>query len=295
MRKSISFVLPALMVLTFAGCRSINLQNSGYQTTAGGVAVTSSGGSVQMQQAGNVAGVGARPSTLNQPPAKGEIATASGVLEKVRVLIRTQGLGGADGDQTAVLLRNSTEGALAAANYKVVADGPSEIIVDMEVNCAPLNARGSRVVYKGDADVSVTRAPDFNRLTGQTMRDMVARNRFDVAGSPGRDRSDALKSVADKMSSVVAPWLADACLKVGGNCEICIVTISNAWFLGPHSDYPTKFVKVVSGMGGVYSCTILATDNVNKSLQARIVYDKDRFPDGVMNRLYTIWELNIHR
>lgn len=295
MKKILYFGFLSVIALTFTGCRSVNLKESGYETTVGGGSVTSSGGSVQMQQPVRVNGVGARPATVNQPPAKGQIATASSVLEKVRVLVRAKGKGDADAEQVAVLLSNGVEGSLAAANYKIVTDGASEITANMEVNASKLNARGSRVVYKGEADATVTRSPELNKFTGRTMKDLVARNRFDVSGSPGRGKGEALKSVADKLSSVISPWLAQSCLKVGGNCEICVVTISNAWFLSPHSDYPSKFVKIVNGLDGVYGCTILTTDNVNKSLKARIVYDKNRFPDGVINRLYTIEELNIHR
>ena len=295
MKKIIYLTLLGVIAISMTGCRSVNLKESDYETIVEGKSVTSPGGSVEVQTPGRVEGVGGASSTVNQPPAKGQIAKASAVLEKIRVLVRAQGKGEADAEQVAVMLSNGVEGALAAANYKVVMDGPSEITASMEVNSSKLNARGSRVVYKGDVDASVARSQAFNAITKQSMKDVVARNRFDVTGSPGRGKGDALKSVADKMSSVVAPWLAQSCLKVGGKCEVCVVTISNAWFLSPHSTYPSKFVKIVRGIDGIYDCTILATDNTNRSLKARIVYDKDRFPDGVINRLYNIKELNIHR
>jgi len=282
----------------FSGCRTVDTAASGYQTTVtqGGppIQVTASPGGVTTQQPVQVKGVGARPDAVNLAPAQTQIATASAVLEQVRVLIRPAAMG-QDATQVATLLGSGLQGSLAKAGYRVVYDGPSEIVADLDVKCAPLNARGTRVVYKGDVDVAVTRSPEMNAVTRQVMTDVVARNRFDVTGSPGRGSGDALKSVADKMGAVASPWLADACVKVGGKVEVCIVTVANAWFLSPHSDYPTKFVQQVRALGGVYDCTILATDNVNRTLQARVVYDRDRFPDGLINRLYTIPELNIHR
>jgi hypothetical protein len=101
--------------------------------------------------------------------------------------------------------------------------------------------------------------------------------------------------VADKLSATVSPWLADACLKVGGKLEVCIVTIANGWFLSPHSDYPTRFVQRVRAMPGCYDCTILATDNVNKTMQARIVYDRDQFSRRGDEPAVPVPELNIHR
>ncbi|MDD4102112.1 MAG: hypothetical protein PHU80_05705 [Kiritimatiellae bacterium] len=295
MKQLIHLSFVAGLALMLAGCRTVDTKATGYQSvTSQGQPVVASPGSVTTQQPVQVKGVGARPDAVDLRPAQTQTATASAVLEQMRVLVRASAAG-ADAEKVATLLGSGVQGALAAAGYRVVYDGKAEIVADLGVTCEALNARGTRVVYKGDADVSVTRTPELNVITGQQMKDMVARNRFDVSGAPGRGAGDALKSVADKMSAVVSPWLADACLKVGGKLEICIVTIANAWFLSPHSDYPTLFVQRVRAMDGVYDCTILATDNVNKTLQARVVYDKDRYPDGIVNRLYTIKELNIHR
>jgi hypothetical protein len=294
MKKQV--LMMAVGALVLAGCRTIDTGASGYQTTvtAGGVPVTASPGTGTTQQPVQGKGVGARPDAVNLAPANTQIATASAVLEQVRVLVQATAEG-RDATQVATLLGAGVQGALAAAGYRVVYDGASEIVAHLDVTCAPLNARGTRAVYKGDVDAAVTRSPELNQLTQQKMQDLVARNRFDVTGAPGRGKGDALKSVADKMGATVSPWLADACLKVGGKMEVCIVTVANAWFLSHHSEYPTRFVREVRRLPGVYDCTILATDNVNRTLQARVVYDKDRFPDGLMNRLYTIPELNIHR
>ncbi|MEI7899130.1 MAG: hypothetical protein WCK89_02680 [bacterium] len=294
--KKMMFVTGAgMLALAMTGCRTVETKTVLYPaTTAGGVSVTASPGMIVTPQPVQVTGVGARPTAVDLRPAQTQIATASAVLEQVRVRVRPVAAG-QDATQVATLLGNGVQGALAAANYKVVYDGPAELYADLGVTCEPLNARGTRVVYKGDVDATVTRSPEFNAITKQVMTDMVARNRFDVQGAPGRGAGDALKSVADKMATTVSPWLADACVKVGGKAEICMVTIANAWFLSSHSEYPTLFTQRVRALAGVYDCTILATDNVNRTLQARIVYDRDRFPDGIINRLYTIEELNIHR
>lgn len=297
MKKWAFFAGAGCLAFVLTGCRTVDTSASGYQTTttSGHVPVTASSGQVVVQQPVQVSGVGVRSPTVNVRSSQTQMATASAVLEQVRVWIRPTAAE-PEATRVATLLSNGLQGALAKAGYRVVYDKPFEIVADLEVaNCKLLNARGTRVVYKGDVDVAVTRSSDLNVITKQVMRDVVARNRFDVTGAPGRGPDDALKSVADKMSAVVSPWLANACVKVGGKMEVCIVTIANAWFLSPHSDYPTKFVQRVRALGGVYDCTVLATDNVNKTMQARVVYDKDRFPDGLINRLYTIPELNIHR
>jgi hypothetical protein len=296
MKNLLTLTVAGVTALALTGCRTVDTQNSSYQlTTPSGVSVTASPATTPTQAPVQVTGVGARPTAVDLRPAQTQIATASAVLEQVRVRVRPVATGGQEAVQAATLLGNGVQGALAAANYKVVYDGAAEIYADLGVTCAALNERGSRVVYKGDVDASVTRSPEFNAMTKQVMTDMVARNRFDVQGSPGRGEGDAIKSVADKMASTVSPWLAEACLKVGGKTEVCLVNIANAWFLEPHANYPALFTKHVRALPGVYDCTITATDNVNKTMQARVVYDRARFPDGLINRLYTIPDLNIHR
>jgi 2-keto-3-deoxy-L-rhamnonate aldolase RhmA len=115
------------------------------------------------------------------------------------VLVR-QASRGEDAEQVAVLLGNGVQGALAAAGYRVVFEGRADIIADLGVTSEPLNARGTRVVYKGDADVAVTRAPELNAMSGQQMKDMVARNRFDVTGRRGAAQG-AMRSRAWRTSS----------------------------------------------------------------------------------------------
>ncbi len=292
------------LALALTGCRTINgktvvypvkdnngkrLDQSPGPLTVPTPVKSGGAGSEQVQQVGP-----GQQGVVNVPPQQPQMAIASHVLEKVRVLVRPHAAG-QDGEQVATLLRNGLEGSLAAAGYKVVHDGPAEIYADLAVTCVPLNARGTRIVYKGDADVSVTRSPEFNTITHQFNLDRVARNRFDVQGLPGRGDGDALKSVADRMTVSVSPWLAEACLKVGGRAEVCELTIANAWGLSPHSDFPSRFCREVLALGGVYDCQVDATDNVNRTVRARIVYDRDRFPDGIVNRLYTVPALNTHR
>lgn len=320
--KSIQVLMAAAVAAgMLAGCAGPKIVGAGTgQVVVGpnGVPVTKSPGNVTLQQpvkespAPAVAPVPVAPTPAPVTPApapvapapvvnaaKGseaaQIARASAVLEKMRVAIAPVEEADAADAELSRLLVAGVQGGLAAADYRVVAGGDSEIRVGIDVSSKLANQLGTRQVFKGDADVAVMRTPYFNAITQQQLVDVDARRRFDLKGEPAK-AEDAMKALADKMAAVVAPWVAESCLKVGGkSTEICVVTIDNAWFLDSHADYPTMFVKVVKALPGVYDCTILLTDNVNRKIQARVVYDKDRYPDGLINRLYTIKELNISR
>ena len=40
---------------------------------------------------------------------------------------------------------------------------------------------------------------------------------------------------------------------------------------------------------------MISTDNVTRSVRVEVIYDKDMFPEGLVNSLYTVRELNLYR
>jgi hypothetical protein len=233
-------------------------------------------------------------------PASPEVkAVVNGTVQPLRVLVSIDGSGDKSGNAYALsgYLQSNLEGALAAGGYRVVYEGDHEILVSTcgSVMCKERNRRGSRSVYYGDADVQVTRAAFRNTMTDQTMRDVVARQRFDVQGGEARTRTEAIKSVADSLGPALSQWAAQSVSKIAAKLERCEVTIDNAWTYRGEEDYPSRFVATVHRMRGVYQCRIISTDNVNRSFRAEIVYDKDMYPDGIVNGLIATRGLNLYR
>ena len=233
-------------------------------------------------------------------PADPEVkAYVDGTVQPLRVLVSIDGTGDKTGNAYALsgYLQSNIEGALAASGYRVVYEGDHEILVSTcgPVMCKERNRRGSRQVYYGDADVQVTRAAFHNSMTDQTMRDLVARQRFDVQGGEARTRTEAIKSVADTLGPDLARWAAQSVMKVASKLERCEVTINNAWAYRGEEDYPSRFVATVHRMRGIYQCRILSTDNVNRSIRVEIIYDKDMYPDGIVNGLIATSGLNLYR
>ncbi len=223
----------------------------------------------------------------------------NGTVQPLRVLVSIDG--GKDQSsasyQLSGYLQSHLESALAAAGYRVVYEGNHEILVSTcgQVTCQERNKRGTRSVYYGDADVQVTRAAFENTMRNETMRDIVARQRFDVQGGQARTPTEAIKSVADTLAPELSKWTAASVTKVASKLECCQVTISNAWTYRGEEDYPSRFTATVNRMRGIYSCRILSTDNVNRSFRAEIIYDRDMYPDGIVNGLIATSGLNLYR
>jgi hypothetical protein len=132
-------------------------------------------------------------------------------------------------------------------------------------------------------------------MTDQTMRDVVARQRFDVQGGEARTRTEAIKSVADTLGVELSKWAAQSVTKVASKLERCEVTIDNAWTYRGEEDYPSRFVATVHRMRGIYQCRVLSTNNMSRSIRVEIIYDKDMYPDGIVNGLIATSGLNLYR
>jgi len=243
-----------------------------------------------------VAGTGAADARLRPaaPTRQQHAAVVSVMPEPARVMVRTVA-DGKDAAQVAALLVGGVQSALAAPRYSVVNDGPAEIVANLGITCGQA-AEQTGAGYKGACDVSVVRSPDLVDFVAQARTDVVARDRFEVTETSGTGSEDALQSMSGKMNGKVSPWLADTCEKIGGKLEILVVTLSNARYVDTRrSDYPTHFARRLRGLGGVFDCKILASDAAKGTLQARVVYDKTQFPEGFVNRLYKLPDLNLRR
>lgn len=192
-------------------------------------------------------------------------------------------------------VQTNVEGVLAQSGYRVVYDKPAEILVYGTLRTKKVNSRGTRVAWNGEADMEITRAPEVNAITGQTMRDVVAKQRFDAKSGDARSDADAYKALADRLTHPLAGFARNGVRKVAGKMQRCTLTIANAWLPYDAPGYPTLFTQRVSAMPGVHSCRIVDTDNAARTMTAEVIFDAEAYPDGFVNRLYQVPDLNIVR
>ena len=219
-------------------------------------------------------------------------------LRPLRVLVSMDGGNKKDAQAFSQRIQSNVEGALAGRGYRIVYDRPAEVLVSTcgPVMCELRNKRGSRVVYRADADVQVTREPLVNKVkNNEVMKDVVARQRFDAQGKESRDETDGIKSVADALGPQLSEWVGQSVTRIAGTLERCEFTIRNAWNYRGEEEYPSRLVATINRIKGVYKCVVLSTDNVTRSVRVEVIYDKDMFPEGLVNSLYTVRELNLYR
>lgn len=192
-------------------------------------------------------------------------------------------------------LQTNLEGALARAGFKVVYAKPAEVLVYGTLRASKVNERGSRVAWKGDASMEITRAPEVNSINGQVMCDVVSKERFDAKSGDARSNDEAQQQIADRLGPKVAAFAQTGVNKVGGQLKLVELLVVNAWQPQDAAGYPTFFTQKVSAMKGVYSCRIVSTDNATRTMRAEVIYDSAEYADGFLNRIYTMSELNIVR
>lgn len=221
---------------------------------------------------------------------------ATATAKPLRVLVSLNDGNEADKPSTCKrTLQTNLEGALARAGFKVVYAKPAEVLVYGTLRASKVNERGSRVAWKGDADMEITRAPEVNSINGQVMSDVVAKERFDVKSGDARSNDEAQQKIADRLGPKVAQFAKNGVNKVGGQLKLIELMVVNAWQEQDAAGYPTLFTQKITAMKGVYSCRIVSTDNATRTMRAEVIYDSAEYPDGFLNRVYTMSELNIVR
>lgn len=180
-------------------------------------------------------------------------------------------------------LRSRVEGALAGEGFALAGEGrPAELAVDVSVKAERLNQRGSRVVWKGDADARVSRAPAGVPEGAAT----IARTWREVKGSEARGDEAAQKGLAERLAPEVAAFAAESAEKAAAGLRAVEVEARNAWGRPDEAAaYAAKFAQTVQGMTGVYRCVVLETKAAERRLLADVLYDGELVPEGIGNRI----------
>ena len=284
-------VIVAVSAVAFAGC--VTTYNEPVEPRA----PRTVSGEVSRGGGGNVSPHGKRHTEGVKAGRSSRSGRVANWAEKpLRVLVSLNDGNSADKPSTFKrCVQTNIEGALSASGYRVVYDKPAEILVFGTLRARKSNSRGTRVAWTGEADMEITRAPEVNAINGQTMRDVVAKQRFDAKSGDARSDADAQKILSDRLTASLSGFASKGIRKVAGKMRGCTLTIANAWHPYDDPGYPTLFTQRVSAMPGVHRCRVVATDNAARTMTAEVVFDADAYPDGFVNRLYLVKDLNLVR
>ncbi len=177
------------------------------------------------------------------------------------------------------------EGVLADKRFSMDAKTP-DIVVALGTELVLLDKSGSYFRYNGKADVRVERSHDA-RLLGQKV--------IEVSGDRKLTESEAELGVSRKLGAAVAQWVIGVCAPLQTELAANDITIKRRApsLKTDDPDYVKKFVDRVGSLGGILSCRLVQQDNDARSMVFRVVYYRNLFPEGLLNKLTLIKDLQI--
>ena len=193
--------------------------------------------------------------------------------------------GDSNAERVAEAVRKAVEGRLAEKRFAMNAGEP-DILVELGVKVIPFDKSGSYFRFNGQADVKAVRCRD-ERLLGQHV---VA-----VAGERKLGLGESLSGLSEKMGGEVAEWAVGACLPLQTELGANDITVHRRLpaLASNDPEYVAKFVGRVGALKGIVSCRLVQHDYNTRTMVFRVVYYRDLFPEGLLNRLALDRELGI--
>ncbi|MEI6150194.1 MAG: hypothetical protein WCS01_13925, partial [bacterium] len=162
----------------------------------------------------------------------------------------------------------------------------ADLKIDLNVKIVLFDQSGEYYRYNGDIESVVTRADNAKVLGRQT---------FHAEGPRALGSQSALRGLADKLTPELDKWVLATCTAVRSElaAEDVLVQRRLPNLASGDPAYALHFTKTVDELPGVVSCTLVAQDYAARTMTFRVVYDKNAFAGGFMNRLLTIEQLGL--
>lgn len=229
--------------------------------------------------------------TVTSPRASGAPGQPrAAAVAEMRYLNLSVGANGSnrDGVVVAGLLQQKMANNLASQGLVISDASSSDVRLNLNVQAEPFDQSGNYYVYDAELTASAILS------AGQRARPLGI-NTFKVRSERKLGKADALRSASDVLSKQSTPWCLDAVSPASCGLLANDVTVRIPWFKTRtgQAKYARDFIQTVSGMGGVVTCRVMEHDYNAKTVVFRVVYFRDSFPAGLLNKLATKDRLNI--
>ena len=182
-------------------------------------------------------------------------------------------------------IRNMVEESLVDAGYLVNKKLP-DLVVGLNVETDLWDRTGPYYVYKGACSASVKRHYDGK---------LVGRRRFSARGKRIQDKGDAIVSLAEKLGAEASDWVVETSAPAKVGVAAVDLVIEHSWynFFKKQPEYVDTFIQALEKVDGIISCRLATEDHDGKRRVFHVVYVEDKIPEGLLNRIASIEELDI--
>ena len=211
-------------------------------------------------------------------------SSIEGAMRALNVQIEVSA-SGKESDEVGAEVKKIVESELAGKHFILSPTDP-EMTVSLTPHASLFDKSGSYYRYNGRVDVRIVRNHD-RRLMGEKT--------FTVPGERKLDQEEALLAVSQKLGPQAAEWVTGVCTPLQVELLANDITVHRFLPAKPSSDsrYATLFVEKVGALAGVKSCRLIRHDYESRTLVFRVVYSRDLIPQGLLDRVATIPDLNI--
>jgi hypothetical protein len=209
-----------------------------------------------------------------------ESVAATTAEEHARLLnLRIDARGSGAHDKTvAGLVGRSVSGSLLRQGYRME-DGTADVLVSLTAEAKVFDKSGNYYRHDGTLDAEVSLPP---------ARRKIGRQSFTARGDRKLGETESLRDLAARLAEPAEEWVRTLAGPLGSELAVNDVVVRRSRLNAvktPDSRYAERFVKRVSELDGVISCELVGQDRVAHGMTFRIVYYRQKFPAGMLNRL----------
>ena len=185
-----------------------------------------------------------------------------------------------DAAELASFVQTAVEGALIGNGFTIANKKP-DIVMEITVRQRGIDKSGEFYLLEGSVPSAKVLLPN------QDSKAFATRTFPSVRGSREFGKEKAIASLADKLAPAVGKWTAETVKPADLSMAAITVVIQRNTIFYKSKDpiYVNKFAERLMKIDGIYYCELLSGEVATRLWEFRIVYDKLKFPGGVVNKV----------
>ena len=182
--------------------------------------------------------------------------------------------------ELAGFVQTAVEGALIGNGFTIANKKP-DVVMDLTVRQTTFDQSGNYYMLEGNVPSAKVLLPNQDSKAFATKTFPIMR------GSRELGMEKAVASLADKLAPAVGKWTAETVRPADLSMAAITVVIQRNTIFYKSKDpiYVNKFAERLVKIDGIYSCELLSGEVATRLWEFRIVYDKLKFPGGVVNKV----------
>jgi hypothetical protein len=179
-------------------------------------------------------------------------------------------------------VQNRVQGKLADNGFQLTPSLP-DIQVNISVETSQFDQSGNYYLFQGAYQAEILRVWD---------KRVLSKTEETVKGERKLGKTEATRSVHAKLAEAASVWIAAVCTPERSGLAVSDITISRPAGKKDHAAYARRAIRLIKEQDGVAACEQLREDETGRMV-FRVVFFRSKFPEGMLNRLVSIPELEI--